>query len=247
MIKKGPLLFAIVLLILVSLSCTNPLTTYFSTQTALMETATAAMWTPTSTPTVTPTNTPTFTPTPDYLYFEDFEDEDSGWVVSETTDVLREYSDGGYRIMVKTESIFGWSLIPDKENYSDVRIEVEAVRLDGPDVNDFGILCRYQDSNNFYALEVESAGKALIYKFEDGDYVGLSADHFEDVDGINSDDWNKIVAVCNGENLELYVNDNLVASASDSSFSDGQVALVAGNGDLGGADILFDNLYVRAA
>ncbi len=48
-----------------SLACTNPITTYFSTQTAVMQTATATMWTPTptNTPTITPTPTSTFTPT----------------------------------------------------------------------------------------------------------------------------------------------------------------------------------------
>jgi hypothetical protein len=67
------------------------------------------------------------------------------------------------------------------------------------------------------------------------------------VDGIYPDEWNHIVAVCNGEELELYVNDQLVASAWDDSFYDGQIALVAGNYDVGGADILFDNLYVYPA
>jgi hypothetical protein len=67
-----------VFLILSSLSCTNPITRYFSTQTAIMETATATMWTPTPTntptftPTFTPTETPTYTltPTPDNRFYE---------------------------------------------------------------------------------------------------------------------------------------------------------------------------------
>jgi hypothetical protein len=65
-------------LFLASLSCTNPIVRYFSTRTAVMETATATMWTPTptntptSTPTQTPTKTPTntLTPTPDNRFYE---------------------------------------------------------------------------------------------------------------------------------------------------------------------------------
>ncbi len=61
-----------------SMACSNPITDYFSTRTAVMQTATATMWTPTptntptSTPTNTPTNTPTDTPspTPDARYYE---------------------------------------------------------------------------------------------------------------------------------------------------------------------------------
>jgi ABC-type cobalt transport system substrate-binding protein len=76
--RKTPLVLLAVLMVLASLSCTNPITRYFSTQTAVMETATATMWTPTPTntptftPTFTPTNTPTstLTPTPDNRYYE---------------------------------------------------------------------------------------------------------------------------------------------------------------------------------
>jgi hypothetical protein len=246
MVKKAPLLFIVMLFVLVSMSCTNPITMYLTTQTALMQTATAAMWTPTptytptDTPTNTPTDTPTYTPTPEYLYYEDFEDEGSGWNVSETTSALREYYDGGYRIQIYDPEIFGWSLIPDGDSYTDIRIEVEATVLGGDEDGDFGVMCRYQDKNNFYAMEVTSSGYALIYKFEYGDYYPLSSDKWAEVDGVNPDDMNKIVGICNGEDLELYVNDELVASASDSSFSDGEVAIVAGSL----ADVLFDNLFV---
>lgn len=71
-IAVGLVLFA------ASLACTNPISSYFSTQTAVMQTATATMWTPTptntptNTPTSTPTNTPTetLTPTPDNRFYE---------------------------------------------------------------------------------------------------------------------------------------------------------------------------------
>ena len=54
------------MLLIASMACTNPITSYLSTRTAVMQTATATMWTP------TPTNTPTFTPTntPDPRYYE---------------------------------------------------------------------------------------------------------------------------------------------------------------------------------
>jgi hypothetical protein len=253
MVKKAPLLFLVMLLVLVSLSCTNPITMYQNTQAALNQTATAKLWTPTptftssNTPTNTPTDTPTFTPTPDYLFFDDFEDDGSGWLEDEDESVLRGYSDGAYRILIKEADIFAWARLPNDETYSDVRIEVDAMRVDGPDQNEFGVMCRYQDNSNFYALEVTSDGYALIFKYEDGDYTGLSSEYFEEVDGINPDDWNKIVAVCDGENLELYANDELVASAVDDTFGDGEIALVAGDFDDGGADIIFDNLYVREA
>ena len=73
--KKAVLAMAFVLL-LASMACTNPIASYFSTRTAVMETATATMWTPTptntatSTPTPTKTPTRTSTPTPDNRFYE---------------------------------------------------------------------------------------------------------------------------------------------------------------------------------
>ncbi len=65
MSSKKAVFAAGLVLFAASLACTNPITSYFSTQTAVMQTATATMWTPTptNTPTITPTPTSTFTPT----------------------------------------------------------------------------------------------------------------------------------------------------------------------------------------
>jgi hypothetical protein len=78
MSSKKAILAVAFALFLASMSCTNPIASYFSTRTAVMETATATMWTPTptntstSTPTQTPTKTPTrtLTPTPDNRFYE---------------------------------------------------------------------------------------------------------------------------------------------------------------------------------
>jgi hypothetical protein len=202
--------------------------------------------TPTSTPTNTPTFTPTFTPTPDFLYADDFSDSSSGWQVTNTSNVLRAYYQGGYRINIKVANIYAWSNPKPAKIFSDLRIEVDATKLAGPEQNDFGVLCRYQNGDNFYGLEISSEGLALIYKQDNGQYVGLSSAQFEAADGINpGESLNKIVGVCNGDTLELYVNDNLVASTTDSTFTEGQIGLLVGNFDTPGADILFDNLFVR--
>jgi hypothetical protein len=226
--RKTPLLLVIAIFVVVSLSCTNPITSYFGTQTAVMDTATATMWTPTptftptNTPTNTPTDTPTFTPTPDYLYKDDFEDSNSGWDESNDTYVLFEYTDGGYRMKVKVAQIFVWALVPENDTYDNVRIEVDAQRIGGPNDTEMGIIARYKNRDNFYVFMITNDGQAIIFKIT-----------------------NSIAAVCDGEDLELYVNDELVASASDSSLKKGQVGLVVGNGNVAGADVLFDNLFIR--
>jgi hypothetical protein len=250
--RKAPFLSAFAMLVLASLSCTNPIARYYSTRTAVMETATATMWTPTptntptSTPTRTPTPTPTFTPTPDFILADDFSDSSSGWPTVNSSNVLKGYYQGGYHINTKVANIDAWSTPKPRKTYTDIRIEVDATKLAGPEENNFGFLCRYQDSDNFYGLVIVSAGYALIYKEEAGKFIPLSSEKFEPVDGINSgEELNQLAAVCNGDSLELYANDNLVASATDSSFTKGEIALLVGNFDTAGADILFDNLFIR--
>jgi hypothetical protein len=248
--RKEPLVFVIVLFVLISLSCTNPITSYFSTQTAVMETATATMWTPTptftptNTPTNTPTHTPTFTPTPEYLYMDDFENPDSGWDEESDSFITYEYSDGGYRMKLKESNYFVWSFAPTKKNFSDFRLEVDATKIGGPDNSEFGVIARFEDRENFYVFLVSNDGEGVIFKYEDGEYTGLSNDVLESIDGVNGDELNHIAVVCSGRDLELYVNDELVLSASDSAFKNGDVGLVIGNLKVAGADVLFDNFYI---
>jgi hypothetical protein len=267
--KKDRFFITFGILLIASLSCTNPVDVYLSTQIAVKETATAAMWSPTYTvtlthtptltlthtptgpstltPTGTHTNMPTFTRTQYPIFYEDFEDISGGWRVSDSEYALRGYFNGGYRIMVKKSNWVAWALPPNEARYTDIRIEVDAIRLDGPDHNVFGVICRYQDDENQYGLEISSVLGALIYKRENNEFIPLSSDSLTEVEGIRPDDWNHIVAVCRRDTLELYANGILVAKAWDDSFDFGQIALVTGNIDAVGADILFDNLYVYSA
>jgi hypothetical protein len=251
--RKEPLLFVATVFILVSLSCSNPISDYFSTQTAILQTATATMWTPTptntptDTPTDTPTNTPTLTPTPEYLYMDDFDDPASGWNESSDSFAQLEYFDGGYRMKLKQASYFIWSISPLKKSFSDFRLEVDVKKIGGPDNGEFGVIARYHDRLNFYAFLVSNDGEGIIFKYEDGDYEGLSSDRLEDIQGVHPDALNHLAVLCRGEELELYVNGELVLSATDTSFRDGDLGLLVGNLDIAGADFLFDNFYLFPA
>jgi hypothetical protein len=61
MIKKAPMLVLVTFMVFVLSACTNSIANYFTNQTAVMETATSTLWTPT--PTITLTNTSTITQT----------------------------------------------------------------------------------------------------------------------------------------------------------------------------------------
>ena len=52
---------------------------------------------------------------------------------------------------------------------------------------------------------------------------------------------NRIQAVCQGNELSLYVNDELLETVTDDTHSQGGVGLGAGSGSAGDARIQFDN------
>jgi hypothetical protein len=182
------------------------------------------------------------------LFQDDFSDSNSGWDHSSTQNGSTDYESGGYRIHVDTANYEKWAN-PSKVFQDDVRIEVDATKTGGPDNNDFGVLCRYQDTDNYYQLVITSDGYAAIIKLENGKATVISSSDgkLQSVDGINSGAaTNHIRADCIGSDLSLYANGTQVATASDSSYTGGDVGLSGGTYDTGGTDILFDNFYVYA-
>ena len=68
-----------------------------------------------------------------------------------------DYENGGYRInVIQTTPL---SLANPYQSFqNDVRIEVDATKIGGPDDNAFGVQCRYQDVDNYYFFYISSDG-----------------------------------------------------------------------------------------
>ncbi len=194
---------------------------------------------------------PVFTPTggggeqpSNVLFSDDFSNTNSGWDQRQETNYVSDYVSGSYRIYVNDTNYDIWAN-PSKSFPGDVQIEVDATKAGGPDDNDFGLICRYLDTDNFYFLLISSDGYAAIGKYEGGSQQLISADKMNKVEGITPGAaTNHLRADCVGSELKLYANGNLVATATDSSFTSGDVGLMAGTFDMPGTDILFDNFYV---
>ncbi len=177
------------------------------------------------------------------LFADDFSDVNSGWPHRSEDTVITDYAQGGYRLWVNNTQSDVWGL-PDLD-FEDAVIEVDATMNGGPVNNDFGVICRYVDRDNFYFFEISGDGKALIGMYRAGEWVGLSSESMQSVDGIFlGEAKNRLRAECVGSNLRLYVNDNLALRFTDSTFAHGAVGLIAGTFDEPGTDILFDNFKV---
>ena len=167
--------------------------------------------------------------------WETWEDSEGSWVGHQS---------GGLRFVIGQPHYDYWSRLP--ESYSDVFMEVNALKIGGPDDNSFGLLCRAQEDESYYAFLITSDGYYGILKVYNGGYMFLS-----DPAGLvysesihRGQASNQIGVYCAGDHLLLIVNGEALAQATDSDLVSGQVGLIAGSSDAAGVDILFDNFVL---
>jgi hypothetical protein len=184
------------------------------------------------------------TPRPNVIFEDDFSDVSSGWETwADPNGSFVAYQNGGMRFLVQEKRFDYWSR-PGKR-FADASVEVDAVKLAGPNDNDYGLMCRYQDRSNFYAFVISSDGYAGIIKVEQGNYKILTGDQLSFSPSIRRGEaLNHLRMDCIGQTLVLAVNGQVVVQAQDRAFASGEIALMAGTNSDPGVDIFFDNFVV---
>ena len=185
---------------------------------------------------------------PDLVQFQDdFSNPSSGWDTYQDSNGSADYSNGSFRIKVTNTSYKLWT-IPNQSLQNDISIWVEATKAGGPDDNAFGVICRYQDNDNYYYFFITSDGYAGISMNKNNEKILLTGNSLIFSDAIKQGAaTNNIHAECAGSTLTLYANNQQIASVSDSSFSGGDVGLIARTYGTPGVDIMFDNFIVFKA
>jgi hypothetical protein len=178
------------------------------------------------------------------LFQDDFSDPNSGWDSLQNEDGITDYQDGQYRILVDTTNTDVWA--NPGLTFTDTIIDVDATKVGGDDNNDFGIVCRYKDDENFYFFVISSDGYYGIGKVKDGQQVLVGMESMPPTDAVKQGNAaNHIQAVCDGIILRLVVNGELLAETTDPDLASGDAGLLAGSFEHPGTDILFDNFVVR--
>jgi hypothetical protein len=180
------------------------------------------------------------------LFQDDFNHPPSGWGIWDRDGGKVEYLDGGLHFQVEDDYFDFWSVAG--KDFSDVQVEVDVLKRGGPEDNDFGILCRYQDNKNFYMLVASSDGYYGIAKLKAGQYSMIGSEQLQYSDAILPGRvTNHLRVDCVGETLRLYANGLMLMEAHDSDFRSGDVGLVAGAYQEKGVDLLFDQFSVKIA
>jgi hypothetical protein len=184
----------------------------------------------------------TIAPSGTVLFKDDFSSPASGWDRYESAEGTMDYDGGAYRIQVNALQVNFWST-PHKD-FSDVRMEVDAGKINGPDENRIGLICRYT-GNQYYLFVISSDGYYGIGIFTNGHLTLLGQSEMQSSDKIKTGiAVNHLRADCNGDTLSLVVNGLLVTQVHDPSLKHGDVGLLAGTFTQPGADVIFDNFVV---
>jgi hypothetical protein len=177
------------------------------------------------------------------LFVDSFNSQTGGWLTHEDRVSYVGYTQNGFRL---------WVDLPDYQvlsvpglNFKDVQIFTRAQSIAGPGDNLYGPICRYQDEGNFYAFVISSDGYYGIIKKHDGIQSLLGLNQFGFSESINrGESVNDILAVCQGKQLALFVNEVELIHVEDTTFSFGDIGLMAASRSQPGADVLFDHIIV---
>ena len=177
------------------------------------------------------------------LFMDTFSSPESGWKTGNQNGSFVIYQADGLRFFIEQPNLDFWSR-PGYQ-FQDVRIEVEAIKIDGPDNNSYGVICRMVDEKNFYAFVISSDGYAGIIKVEEGAYQLINNHTMEFAPSVMKGKAINIISVsCQGNNLRFDINGENQFSIKDDRFVKGDIGLIVGSFDEPGVDIFFDNITV---
>ena len=154
-----------------------------------------------------------------------------------------DYVAGSYLILVNSPRYNLWA-VPGR-TFNDVRIEVDATQLAGPEANRIGIVCRYRNPQDYYFFIISSDGYYAIGKTLDGMATLLGQNTMAYSNAIiQGKGPNHIRFDCIGGSLTGYVNGQALAGTSDADLQSGDAGFVAGTFDTPGVAIAFNNFRV---
>ena len=182
-------------------------------------------------------------PAPGVYFYDDFSRFYSGWDSQNSPQGAMDYTSGRYTFRVEEPNLDLWGTAGlDLDNAS---IEVDAVRVAGPESGTMGIICRYLDGENFYFGIITGHGYYGIGRYQDGGMRLLSGNALRPMDSVKAGSQvNHLRFDCSGTTLSFYVNGYLLESLEDGAFTKGDVGVIAGSLEEGGVEIAFDDFVV---
>lgn len=177
------------------------------------------------------------------LLQDDFSDDSTGWEIVNNVYELKGYSSEGYLISVNNKG--GRSISTTGLQYNDTKIQVETRKLTGSNDSYLGIVCRYQDKQNYYRFFVTPDGYTGIVKVVNGEISTLPNGKMNYNHDVKQNDAANLLEVfCVGSQLSLVVNGKLAVTAEDDQLTKGDTGIFAETGTDGSGSFIFNNFIV---
>lgn len=177
------------------------------------------------------------------LFYDDFGDPRSGWPVRSDPMVEEGYKNGEYSIMVKVPNLITWSLAPTEQSFGNFALEVDTRQVSEA-TGEYGVIFRFQDEDNSYAFSINSNGLYRLDKRLNGEWISLIP--WTNSPLIDPTGWNQLKVEAVGTKITLYINDQPLATVTDSSFTEGNIGLFVGTFEEPNVEVHFDNVVVSA-
>jgi hypothetical protein len=108
----------------------------------------------------------------------------------------------------------------------------------------YGFIFREEDNRNFYRAQVSVDGKYSLYKLIDGKWTTIVSR--TQSKAIQADE-NALRLVCFEDTITFYVNDALLFTVQDNSFSHGDLGVFVSTGDSPDVQVQFDDFVAYVA
>lgn len=181
-------------------------------------------------------------PCPAY-YTDNFSDPGSGWPISDNSARRYAYVGGQYQIWVKNPNK-GWSATPGAKA-TDFTASVSARRASGT-TGGYGIIFGInEDWSQWYEFDI-GVNNYSIWKYDNGYAPALRNWTYSPAVATGTN-WNRLKVVRQDSSISVYVNNQLLSTVTDGSFTDfRRIGLTAGSGSVSN-DVRFDNFSLYPA
>ncbi len=178
-------------------------------------------------------------------YIDNFSNPNSGWPISDDSNRRYAYTNGEYQILVKN-AYHGWYVTPGAKA-TDFTASVSARRMSGT-LGAYGILFGInEDWSQLYEVLID-ANSYSIWLYDQYNYGWTALKNWTSSSYIaTGTSRNRLKVVRNGSSISVYVNNHLLTTLVNGSFTGLRRIGFAAESDDVGADIRFDDFSMYPA
>ena len=181
------------------------------------------------------------------LFEDDFADAASGWADNSRSaagarGLLLYTPGGGYQMTPLENETLGFSPSPVQAPDGDVRLAADVFLYAGIGAGAAGLVCRFQDHENFYGFLATGDHRLMIVRVTAGKPQVLAEGRYRGLLAGTVD--TRIGAECKGDLLRIRVGEGAPVEVRDGALASGRTGLLVMGESLAGTHAMFDDFVL---